>query len=704
MSLKFKVILLCFFIFIGGMIGYFLGYSVIENNFIKNRVDELKGKVHVTSHIVERELEDLAMDLKVLGNVPTIDRILENKYSDEQVGITDRAVLTGIFKSYEKIHNNYINSISLVDRNNFIIASSRKDSEGKSITDVLNVGSDTLQTNLDFKFYTSVAEDNTVSIIVINSLKNEKDECVGHLVSSVSTSIVSKLISDMKVEVIYDNFVEIYSTNNMVVFSEFKNPSGSFINDEALIKNMSKVDLGNLVTNFEYSIDNDKYLVVTNYMPNFNWKMAYYVPNKSMLKLMENEKLVLTIVFGLFLLIQISLSLISIKYVVIQPLSKIDSIVCTTSDLNLSDDFQIRPDTKNEMKQSFNNIVKMRLKFKEIIKFIKLMIIELNSKFNGIEYISSELKDSVTVVSSETDNLYAGMEETNATLQEITASSKLISDEMFNIKTNAEKGYDSTQDIAKRTNMIKNNITTSKDKAIDIYGNVKYDLEAAIEKSRAVDEINNLTESILSIASQTNLLALNAAIEAARAGEAGRGFAVVAEEIRTLAEESSVTANTIKDIAKNVNSSIESLIQSSNQILDFIDNKIIFDYDSFIKSSEEYSQDTVRINEFMKDFLNISKKVSDAVETIVGSITEISTTVNTGTIGLSNISDKNFQIVGKIDNWQSFIKDNRIITGKLNEAINKFKLSDDVDVIVLDSNQNYEDVSEKKEEKNEKDI
>ncbi len=81
---------------------------------------------------------------------------------------------------------------------------------------------------------------------------------------------------------------------------------------------------------------------------------------------------------------------------------------------------------------------------------------------------------------------------------------------MFNIKMNAEKGYDSTQDISKRTNLIKSNITESKDKAIQIYENVKSDLETAISKSKEVDEINTLTESILSIASQTNLLALNA--------------------------------------------------------------------------------------------------------------------------------------------------------------------------------------------------
>lgn len=74
-------------------------------------------------------------------------------------------------------------------------------------------------------------------------------------------------------------------------------------------------------------------------------------------------------------------------------------------------------------------------------------------------------------------------------------------------------------------------------------------LTSAMEDiSKSSQQIGGIIKTIEDISFQTNILALNASVEAARAGEAGKGFAVVAEEVKNLANKSSVSANDITEL------------------------------------------------------------------------------------------------------------------------------------------------------------
>lgn len=100
-------------------------------------------------------------------------------------------------------------------------------------------------------------------------------------------------------------------------------------------------------------------------------------------------------------------------------------------------------------------------------------------------------------------------------------------------------------------------------------GNTKMqDLKIAIgEISKCSEQIGSIIETIQDIASQTNLLSLNAAIEAARAGEAGKGFAVVADQVKNLADQSSVAT-------RDTTSLIETTIEAVNKGITIADDTV----------------------------------------------------------------------------------------------------------------------------------
>ncbi|QGP53189.1 Chemotaxis regulator BdlA [Piscirickettsia salmonis] len=101
-------------------------------------------------------------------------------------------------------------------------------------------------------------------------------------------------------------------------------------------------------------------------------------------------------------------------------------------------------------------------------------------------------------------------------------------------------------------------------------------IEELEEKS---NEIEQVVDSVRTIAEQTNLLALNAAIEAARAGEQGRGFAVVADEVRALAyrtDESTVEIfKMIEELRENVSNVVNSMRQSAEGAYSAVDQSLL---------------------------------------------------------------------------------------------------------------------------------
>jgi len=153
-------------------------------------------------------------------------------------------------------------------------------------------------------------------------------------------------------------------------------------------------------------------------------------------------------------------------------------------------------------------------------------------------------------------------------------------------------------------------------------------LEKAILETKAVEQINALSEVIMQITSQTNLLSLNAAIEAARAGDAGKGFAVVADEIRKLAEDSKNAVGKIQAVTKTVMSSVENLTSISSKLLEFVSGNISRDYETMLNTTDLYSSDAEFFDNLASKFSKMAEELGSSIHDISEAIKEVSSASN----------------------------------------------------------------------------
>lgn len=167
----------------------------------------------------------------------------------------------------------------------------------------------------------------------------------------------------------------------------------------------------------------------------------------------------------------------------------------------------------------------------------------------------------------------------------------------------------------------------------------KEQLQNAINESKAVEQINILTESILAITNQMNLLALNAAIEAARAGEAGKGFSVVASEIREFAEQSKIAVSKIQDISSKVTLTVNNLSKSSSSLLNYVTTDVSKDYNNMLSVAEQYNEDAKFVDELVSGFSATAESLMVSIDEILQGIDGVARATNESAIGTTDMSE-----------------------------------------------------------------
>lgn len=213
------------------------------------------------------------------------------------------------------------------------------------------------------------------------------------------------------------------------------------------------------------------------------------------------------------------------------------------------------------------------------------------------------------------------MEQTTNTVNAIKGQVDTIKSRTVEINKQSHNTIDLSEAIMERATNAKQSAIQAANSTRAMYSQVSVEARTALEQSKAVSKINDLTKNILDIAEQTSLLALNANIEAAKSGKYGKGFAVVAKEI----------SNTYHEDAESFQSTLEEITHS-------------------LKSFEVATND------------------------IAMAISGITVTISESSEGIVTIADRSTEVVNLSDNTYNQVKLNGKMADTLQSIVDKFRL------------------------------
>ncbi len=333
---------------------------------------------------------------------------------------------------------------------------------------------------------------------------------------------------------------------------------------------------------------------------------------------------------------------------------------------------RIMTKTDNELLYIKDGINQLIGSLQDVMKDVKDGTAVLTVSSDKMVSQISAVNDNITNTSAALEELAASMDNVSSIAGNITSELGSVESAVESINVEIKNGTDQATAIRVEADDIKSEAMQKKEDTGNKVEELSKILNQSVKDSEQVNQISELTKVILDIASQTNLLALNASIEAARAGDAGKGFNVVAQEISSLADNSRETAANIQLISENVTKAVNNLSNNAVEVINFINNTVISDYDAFVATGEKYENTAGIMTGMLKSFnekadsLDVSmQRMADDIRSITGAVEESSKAIN---MSASNSTE----IVGEIQGIGEAMDDNTKVTEKLNISTMRF--------------------------------
>lgn len=494
------------------------------------------------------------------------------------------------------------------------------------------------------------------------------DVSYGIVGMDIDFSILQNLVGN---ESIYDSGYSMMLNSSNAVMIHPKLELGTSLeamNDSGVNNLLEYINQGDNQNSISYFYQGQKKLAYASALQN-GMKLALIVPEKEVFADANALKKLIIGIDNVILIIAILVS-IFVSGTITKPLRRVTEIVKKTAVF----DFSPNPDSKKLMKENNEigeiacSLHKMRKEIRGMTEKIQTTYENVSSDMDALNKNSKQMNEACEDNSAVTQEIAASMEEAAASTQMVTTSIEKVTVQTQDIEQASVRGEDSSKEIKERAGTLQQRTKQAMERTMELYHLVDEKAKKAMERSKAVDKINELTGAIMDISSQTNLLALNASIEAARAGDAGKGFAVVAGEIGTLAKQTVHTVESIDTIIDEVNGAVNSMTECIKEIISFLDETVVGDYQDFTEVGKQYYEDAVSFEEDMIRIRGNAVELMAEMEIISDAVHCISKTVEEAAQGVGQIAEKTSDIVAQTGDNTRMVARSKESAERLNEV------------------------------------
>lgn len=506
-------------------------------------------------------------------------------------------------------------------------------------------------------------------------------ETAARLVEKIPEDMVSgeeyaNVMGDIEMKGIESSYAYLVDENGAMIYHPTAEKIGQSVENEVVKGVVSQLQAGNKPEDAVVTYDFNGAIKYAAYAVTSNNKIVVVSADQGEVLETVNSlvrKLAVSALGGIIICIAIGCI---VGRLICKPLLQLTEIIGDTSRL----DFRSNPNS-NKLCQRKDETGKMAREVRLMRKNLREMIGDINnasglitSNVDGLQEITSTVDQMCSDNSATSQELAAGMQETAATTTTINETMGRIKAGADDINSMASDGVKTSEEVMQRAQNLRSKTVVASDKAMNMYSTVKVKAEQAIEGSKAVEKINELTSTIMEISSQTSLLALNASIEAARAGEAGKGFAVVATEIGSLADQTSKAIADIGEIVKEVNTAVGNMAECLGETTDFLENTVVGDYKEFEQVSEQYKEDANVFGSSMEEVKAAMQQLLDTIENIVNALGGINETVGESSQGVTDIAEKTSSMVEKTGATHDMVSECYSCAENLREIVDRFIL------------------------------